>query len=673
MTPAHPERSRLLVPLLSAAIACLASATDLPLHSIGDWSPEEQYQLELINRARSNPSQEGARLAGTADAEVLAAINSFRVDLAMLRSEFNAIPPAPPLAPNAQLLSIARLHSADMLRNSFQGHVGSDGATLGTRAQRGSYAFRAVGENVFSYARSGWHAHAGFQIDWGEGPGVTGGMQPGRGHRTAIHSTAYNEVGIGWLVGSSGTVGPNLVTQNFGTQSNPNFRAYATGVVYQDVDANGFYTPGEGIPGVEVRVAGAGLRAITGRAGGWAIPIAADGTHAVTFRDADGAGATPPLGAQTSAAAVIENGRSAKIDVVLPYAPAAPTVAGSALSVQRIWGFPNLRARLWRRLDAPRVDAEGSAGLSEVILSVTAGYNPVQSAVVESGTASYRLAHPRSETQILELAREFFGSASSRILFNSRLGFASGTETARVQISVEGGSWRDLSLQAGSGGMTEAGFSERNIGIAAVDGRRFRIRFLYENLGGSYFLPESQPGGSALAGWFIDSIRLVSTEALDSLPSVELGTALSFVPVVPVAGEHLVAVEPGGSTTGLPPGATLQVRLPLAGGPTSPVAAILAGEVDLGAGWRRTSWFGSYYVNTPPWIHHEHLGWLYPGNETSGGRLFHDPTLGWFWVSPTTHPWIWSYSRSSWLYHQPTATSGRVFYDAGRGRWEIIR
>lgn len=37
-------------------------------YSIGQPTGEEQYHLELINRARANPSAEGARLASSTDA-----------------------------------------------------------------------------------------------------------------------------------------------------------------------------------------------------------------------------------------------------------------------------------------------------------------------------------------------------------------------------------------------------------------------------------------------------------------------------------------------------------------------------------------------------------------------------------------------------------------------------
>src|SRR5688500_13230880 len=53
------------------------------LYSIGNPTNEEQYYLELINRARANPPAEGIRLAFTTDQNVLSAYGSFGVNLVL--------------------------------------------------------------------------------------------------------------------------------------------------------------------------------------------------------------------------------------------------------------------------------------------------------------------------------------------------------------------------------------------------------------------------------------------------------------------------------------------------------------------------------------------------------------------------------------------------------------
>ena len=84
------------------------------------------------------------------------------------------------------------------------------------------YNYTVAGENIYAYANSVAYGHAGFEVDWGTG---TGGMQTGRGHRVNIHSPNYREIGVGVVLGTNGSVGPQLVTQDFGTRfGSPNSR-----------------------------------------------------------------------------------------------------------------------------------------------------------------------------------------------------------------------------------------------------------------------------------------------------------------------------------------------------------------------------------------------------------------------------------------------------------------
>src|ERR1044071_6665151 len=91
------------------------------LYSIGDPTNEEQYYLELINRARANPTAEALRLATTTDANVVGAYTSFGVNLALMQAQFALIPAQPPYSMNATLLNAARAHSQNMLENNYQG------------------------------------------------------------------------------------------------------------------------------------------------------------------------------------------------------------------------------------------------------------------------------------------------------------------------------------------------------------------------------------------------------------------------------------------------------------------------------------------------------------------------------------------------------------------------
>jgi Cysteine-rich secretory protein family len=290
------------------------------LYSIGDPTNEEQYYLELINRARANPTAEGVRLALSTDANVLSAYNAFGVNLVLMQAQFALIQPAPPLSMNSALMNAARAHSQNMLQNNYQGHTGPDGS-LTTRLA--GYTAGAngwsIGENVYAYSKSVWYGHAGFEVDWG-GSAVTGGMQSPPGHRQNIHSANFREVGVGVVLGSSGGsggVGPQLVTQDFGTVGG--LLPFVTGVVYRDLNNNGFYDPGEGLGGVTVTIANVNSYAVTASSGGYSVPVPGSGNYAVTFNG----GSAPTTQKNVS----VLNGQNTKADYIVTGSapPATPT------------------------------------------------------------------------------------------------------------------------------------------------------------------------------------------------------------------------------------------------------------------------------------------------------------------------------------------------------------
>ena len=292
----------------------------------GDPSDDAQHYLEYINRARASAADEAVRLRDENDPLITNAYSGFSIDVNDIPNQFAwhvssacMDETAQPLAFHVDLLQLASLHTQDMFDNSFQGHVSSasppapflPGDTLGNRLNRIGYSFGA-GENVFSYSKSVGHGHAGFDVDWGNttntasdcyNPSFTGqGMQNPPGHRLTIHNGDYREIGIGVINGSNGSVGPQLVTQNFGTGGS----RVITGVVYLDSNANSFYDPGEGISGVRVETPDSAFFSVTSTSGGYAIPVESDATHPVTFSEG---------GVTTSTMnAVVSGGNNTKLD-----------------------------------------------------------------------------------------------------------------------------------------------------------------------------------------------------------------------------------------------------------------------------------------------------------------------------------------------------------------------
>ncbi len=264
---------------------------------------DEQFMLELINRARMNPAEEGVILANHSDPNIQGAINFFGVDKNAMIQEFSTYPSSPPLAWNPLLTQAARRHSADLKANNFQGHGGTDGSTLSSRITDTGYEWRAIAENVFSFGRSIPHAHAGFVVDWGV---------PSLGHRKNTiefhQEPIYTEVGIGILetdsintkrsninpsvveilpapgveLLQSSDVGPLVVTIDFATTFNPIPKVL--GVVHKDSDGNEFYTPGEGQGNITVSIVETGSSTTTYNSGGFHINVSTPGTYTLAIQ-----------------------------------------------------------------------------------------------------------------------------------------------------------------------------------------------------------------------------------------------------------------------------------------------------------------------------------------------------------------------------------------------------
>jgi hypothetical protein len=476
-------------------------------YSIGDPTPKEQLYIEFINRSWANPSGEAQIFATSTDANVVANYDFFNVDLALMLQQFAALPAAPPVAPNAQLTAAARRHTGDMLTNSFQGHVGSDGSTFVQRVTAAGYTYSSLGENVYSSADSVFHGHAGFDVDWG--PGV-GGMQTPPGHRITIHDPTFREVGVGVLFGNNtpaagsqipgaGEVGPQLVTQEFGTTRSAT--PIITGVVYYDLNGNNFYDAGEGIGGVGVAASSTAATAVTARSGGYALPVAGNGTYAVTFT---GQGLTT-LTQQVT----IAQSRNQKVDFRPAYA--APGVTGPAEPLvnrpnsYQIAAVPMATAYQWRRyqLVAPAVEGaeNGTAG---VTIEQGGTYAVIQSATRKTGAYAFQLTHqqPQVREQRITLIGSYKADLNSVLRFASRLGWASENQKAVVQISTDnGGTWVEKYSQAGDRSPGETTFQDRSISLQEFAGQTMRVRFVFRFEGGVYY-----PDADDETGWFIDDI-----------------------------------------------------------------------------------------------------------------------------------------------------------------------
>src|SRR5205085_10348239 len=127
------------------------------------------------------------------------------------------------------------------------------------------------------------------------------------------------EVGVGVVIGSNGGstgVGPQLVMQDFGMVGG--LSPFVTGVVYRDLNSNGFYEPGEGIGGVTVTIANVNSYAVTAPSGGYSVPVPGSGNYTVTF-----SGGSVPT---TQKSASVVDGQNVKEDYsVTGSGPPPPT------------------------------------------------------------------------------------------------------------------------------------------------------------------------------------------------------------------------------------------------------------------------------------------------------------------------------------------------------------
>jgi len=309
------------------------------LYSIGNPSNEEQLHLEYINRARADALVEANRLANETDPSITSAYSFFGVTGANIVNQFQwyvtqgAATPAidfaqhtQPLSFNERLLTASELHSQDMFAHEFQGHDSSASppsplvpfGSLGDRLDAVGYVGQA-GENVYSYSESPREAHAAFDVDWGNvtnfgdfyNPAFNGqGMQNAAGHRLNLHNPAFKEIGVGVVLGTNGSVGPQVVTQDFG---NPGDVTFVTGVVYEDLNANNFYDLGEGRSGVRIDVDGSAYYAVSTASGGYSVPVTGNGAYNVTF---SGGGF-----ANYATTATVTGGLNVKVDYLAVAAP----------------------------------------------------------------------------------------------------------------------------------------------------------------------------------------------------------------------------------------------------------------------------------------------------------------------------------------------------------------
>ncbi|MBS0657101.1 MAG: carboxypeptidase regulatory-like domain-containing protein [Verrucomicrobia bacterium] len=291
---------------LAFGLAASSQAQPTTLYSFGNPTANEQFMLELVNRARMNPANEGNYLAGLAqtDADVAAAVTFYTdgraippqnwVSPIVLKATFASYAAIPPVAWNPLLLACAQAQAADMAARNYQGHIfppTEDPATNQEAIRHriedvNHYDWASFGftENVFasrdlngSYARVTGvvFGHAGLMYDWGV---------PTLFHRNAIMGLSpyivFKDVGIGVVETprSTPSAPAYAIAQDFGlARSRPSGDSptapQLVGVVYADANQDYFYAVGEGRAGVTVTPEFGKYYTVTNASGGYSLPL----------------------------------------------------------------------------------------------------------------------------------------------------------------------------------------------------------------------------------------------------------------------------------------------------------------------------------------------------------------------------------------------------------------
>ena len=226
-------------------------------------SDAQQLLIELINRARANPTAEATR---------------YEIDLNddLEPDEFISDEPKQPLSPHQALNQAAIAHALDMLEREFFEHDNPDGESPSDRARAAGYPSSA-GENIAWYGTPGALKRSIEVYERHEALFLS------PSHRTNLMSSSWREVGVGIEYGEFDSLNSIMVAESFGNRGGDHF---ITGVAYTDlIVPDYFYTAGESISGVVItatRVAnGEQFTTTTSSSGGYTLQVPT-GVYSVT-------------------------------------------------------------------------------------------------------------------------------------------------------------------------------------------------------------------------------------------------------------------------------------------------------------------------------------------------------------------------------------------------------
>ncbi|HEY7690589.1 MAG TPA: CAP domain-containing protein, partial [Dongiaceae bacterium] len=259
---------------------------------MAELTAQEQYLLELVNRARLDPAGEAARIG--------ISLNEG------LPSGTISSDSKQPLASNQYIATAAQNHSQWMLDTDTFSHTGSGGSNAGDRMRAAGYVLSGGwgwGENISWRGTTGTLNLTASVLTQHES------LFRSPGHRENLLGDDYKEAGMGVRTGVFEGYNASMVTENFAYSGTGQF---LTGVAYFDANGDNFYSVGEGRGGLRIdarSASGAVTTMTTASAGGYQSKLAS-GTYDITIT---GTGLSAALGI-----ALAIGNENIKLDVISP-------------------------------------------------------------------------------------------------------------------------------------------------------------------------------------------------------------------------------------------------------------------------------------------------------------------------------------------------------------------
>lgn len=179
-----------------------------------------------------------------------------------------------------------------------------------------------------------------------------------------------------------------------------------------------------------------------------------------------------------------------------------------------------------------------------VELSTSAGYSPILTGTAASGRSSFHLAHSAPSQQRLSLPVSLLIGANSELRFSKFLGLSSPGQTAKAQVSVDGGAnWQNVWTQSGtvtgSAVIPSVVFEPVNASLSPFAGRVAQVRFVFDYQLGQTYFPQTTAG----FGFYLDNISVTGAQQLLSSSTATVSAPpFRFVP--PSVGSYLLEVQP---------------------------------------------------------------------------------------------------------------------------------